>query len=169
MSSPYLGEIRMFAGTFAPVGWLMCDGSILPISDYDALFQLIGTTYGGDGQSTFALPDLRGRMPVHMGTNAGTTFTVGEAAGVETVTLTPDQMPAHSHAPLAAASAITASASNTVFAGWPDTPYATPGTTVPMAATVLEPAGGGHEHDNMPPYRVVNFIISLSGTFPSPS
>src|SRR5512143_3908889 len=98
MSNPFIGEIRMFGGNFAPAGWAFCDGSLLPISENDALFTLIGTTYGGDGQTTFALPDLRGRLPVHMGTGAGlSSFVIGEAGGVETVTLTTSQMPGHSH------------------------------------------------------------------------
>src|SRR6266699_1246250 len=97
MSDPFIGEIRMFGGNFAPNGWAFCSGQTLPISEYDTLFTLIGTTYGGDGQSTFALPDLRGRLPVHQGTSTGGTFTLGEAAGVETITLTLQQIPAHTH------------------------------------------------------------------------
>jgi len=98
IDQPYVGEIIMFGGNFAPVGWMFCDGSLLPISEYETLFNLIGTTYGGDGQSTFALPDLRGRTPVHMGTGGGATYQIAEASGVETVTLTVNQTPAHSHA-----------------------------------------------------------------------
>src|SRR5512135_3630836 len=101
MSSPYIGEIRLFGGNFAPVGWAFCDGALVPISENDALFNLIGTTYGGDGQLTFALPDLRGRLPMHMGTGPGLSpRTIGEQGGVETVTLTANQIPAHSHVPL---------------------------------------------------------------------
>jgi microcystin-dependent protein len=98
MSQPYIGEIRMFGGNFAPAGWKFCDGDLLAISEYDMLFNLIGTTYGGDGQSTFALPDLRGRTPAHQGTNSGTTYIIGEKAGAETVTLDWNQMPQHTHA-----------------------------------------------------------------------
>src|SRR5579885_1821308 len=99
MSSPYVGEIRMFGGSFAPSGWMTCDGQLLPISEYDTLFNLIGTTYGGDGQSTFALPNLSGRIPLHSGTNpgTGTTYTLGEMAGVSSVTLTTNQIPSHTH------------------------------------------------------------------------
>src|SRR3954454_11903051 len=97
MSSPYIGEIRMFAGSFAPAGWAFCNGALLPISENETLFQLIGTTYGGDGQSTFALPNLCGRAPLHQGTGAGSTYIVGEAAGVESVTLTTQQIPKHNH------------------------------------------------------------------------
>src|SRR5689334_17233619 len=99
MAQPYVGEIRMFGGNFAPVGWAFCNGALLPISENETLFNLIGTTYGGDGQSTFALPDLQGRFPMHQGTLAGTTFTIGEKGGVETVTLTVNQIPTHSHTP----------------------------------------------------------------------
>src|SRR5439155_25768157 len=108
MAQPYVGEIRMFAGNFAPAGWMFCEGQLLPISEYDLLFNLIGTTYGGDGQSTFALPDLQGRVPVHQGrSRSGTTYLVGEASGVETVTLTKDQIPAHNHGFVATAATAT--------------------------------------------------------------
>src|SRR2546426_7916463 len=102
MAQPYVGEIRMFAGNFAPAGWMFCDGQLLPISENETLFNLIGTTYGGDGQSTFALPDLQSRVPIHMGTSTlGTTYTEGEKAGVEQVTLTTQQLPTHNHSVLA--------------------------------------------------------------------
>src|SRR3954453_6845221 len=104
MAQPYIGEIRLFGGNFAPAGWAFCDGSTLPISEYDTLFNLIGTTYGGDGQETFALPDLRGRVPVHQGTASGPTFQLGESGGTESVTLTAQQIPAHSHSLLASGS-----------------------------------------------------------------
>src|SRR5215471_18916874 len=103
MSQPYLGEIRMFAGNFAPAGWMFCEGQLLPISEYESLFNLIGTTYGGDGQSTFGLPDLRGRVPLHFGNG----FTLAETGGVETVTLTVSQIPAHTHTMLASTGAAT--------------------------------------------------------------
>src|ERR1041385_1322755 len=99
MSSPFIGEIRMFAGNFAPVGWAFCNGALIPISENDALFNLIGTTYGGDGQNTFALPDLQSRVPVHQGTVAGQSFVIGQMSGSETVTLTVQQIPSHNHAP----------------------------------------------------------------------
>src|ERR1700746_2563395 len=105
MSQPYVGEIRIFAGNFAPAGWMFCEGQLLPISEYETLFALIGTTYGGDGQSTFALPDLRGRVPVHQGNGTSSSFPIGDFGGVESVTLTAGQMPAHSH-PMLASSAI---------------------------------------------------------------
>src|SRR3954466_12011134 len=105
MGSPYVGEIRMFAGNFQPAGWAFCDGRLIPISENDVLFNLIGTTYGGDGQETFALPNLQSRVPMHQGTNLGQTFTIGEAGGVESVTLTTQQLPIHNHAFLASTEA----------------------------------------------------------------
>ena len=166
MSSPYIGEIRMFGGNFAPVGWALCNGALVPISENDALFNLIGTTYGGDGQSTFALPDLRGRAPVHTGSG----FTLGQRAGTETVTLTTSQIPVHTHPMLAskdAANQITGAggvlASPVSLATYFNSP---PDNTALNAAAVL-PAGGNQPHDNMQPYLAINFIISLFGIFPS--
>jgi microcystin-dependent protein len=163
--SPYVGEIRMFAGNFAPAGWAFCDGSLLSIADNDTLFQLIGTTYGGDGQTTFALPDLRGRAPVH----TGTTWLLGQTGGVESVTLTTNQIPAHTHP--AAASSAPGDASDPSGrvparnAG--GTPHydGTIGTT--LAAGALQSTGGSQPHTNMQPYLAINFIISLFGVFPS--
>lgn len=165
MSQPYVGEIRIFAGNFAPAGWMSCEGQILPISENDTLFNLIGTTYGGDGESTFALPDFRGRFPIHQGNG----YVVGEMGGAETVTLTTQQIPAHSHAPLATTAAGTsASSANAIAAAWPDTPY----STDPTGSQVLHPGalaqtGGSQPHDNMPPYVAVGMIISLFGIYPS--
>jgi microcystin-dependent protein len=165
MAQPYVGEIRMFAGNFAPAGWMFCEGQLLPISEYETLFNLIGTTYGGDGQSTFALPDLRGRLPLHMGNG----FTLAETGGVETVTLTVQQIPAHSHALLASAnSASIANASGNVVAQTPSyTPYiaATPNTALSPAA--IASTGGSQPHSNFQPYLCLDFIISLFGIFPS--
>jgi microcystin-dependent protein len=150
MSTPYVGEIRLFAGNFAPQGWLPCDGSLVPIADYDTLFQLIGTTYGGDGQTTFALPDLRGRV------------------GVEAVTLTAQQLPAHTHPVVASSQPATHSAAaGNFFAQGEDPLYAAPGgATVTLGPTTT--FGGGQPHDNLQPYLGLNFIISLFGIFPSP-
>ena len=171
MSSPFVGEIRMFGGTFAPAGWAFCDGSYLAISENDALFALIGTTYGGDGQTTFALPDLRSRVPIHQGQGPGlNSYTIGQAAGVETVTLTANQIPVHSHAfngstasatALSPAGAVVASPTNLDLYR----PAATPDQ--PMAANSLLSAGGSQPHDNLQPYLCISFIISLFGIFPT--
>jgi microcystin-dependent protein len=166
MSDPYIGEIRMFASTFAPVGWAMCDGSLLPISENEALFNLIGTTYGGDGQETFAVPDLRGRFAVHMGNG----FTIGQASGVEEVTLTINQIPGHVHGLIASANnASTANASGNVLSQTPSyTPYlsASP-ANAPLTNTAVTSNGGSQPHSNLQPYLTINYIISLFGIYPS--
>jgi len=166
MSQPYVGEIRMFAGNFAPAGWMFCEGQLLPISEYETMFNLIGTTYGGDGQSTFALPDLRGRLPLHQGNG----FTLAEPGGVEEVTLTVSQMPAHTH-PLIATSTAAASSSisGNVLAQTSqfDIYLQNPASLAPMAAQSISFDGGSQPHDNFQPYLCVDFIISLFGVFPS--
>lgn len=166
MGQPYVGEIRMFAGNFPPSGWMFCEGQLLPISENEVLFQLIGTTYGGDGQTTFALPDLRGRLPIHQGNG----FTLAETGGAETITLTVGQIPAHSHALQASSNnASTANAGGNVLAQTPSyTPYisgTTPSTA--LAATSGGATGGSQPHSNIQPYLCVDFIISLFGIFPS--
>lgn len=172
MSSPYIGEIRMFGGNFAPVGWAFCNGATLAIAENDVLFNLIGTTYGGDGQNTFNLPNLCGRLPVHQGQGPGISqnYQIGEMAGVESVTLTVQQIPSHSHAMLASASpGYLASPTNGTPARHRDLKAfvdAGPGTT-PMNAQTLGMVGGSQPHENMPPYLCVSFIISLYGIFPS--
>lgn len=172
MANPFVGEIRMFAGNFPPSGWAFCDGSILSIAQNDVLFELIGTTYGGDGQVTFALPDLRGRVPVHQGQGPGlSNRTIGQLSGTENVTLIPGQLPAHNHVLNATATA--ASSSNGV-AGSLTGAVAT-GTKIygsapggaAMAASALTSTGGNQPHNNMAPFLSVNFIISLFGIFPS--
>jgi len=165
MSSPFIGEIRIFAGNFAPVGWAFCDGSLLAISQNDALFNLIGTTYGGDGQTNFALPNLIGRLPVH----AGPGYALGQTGGVETVTLTGSQIPVHNHLPGAQSGGGTrvSPAANT-WAAWPGGQYSTDAAhPVPMDPGALLPAGGSQPHTNFSPYLCVNFILSLFGVFPS--
>jgi len=167
MAQPYVGEIRMFAGNFAPAGWMFCEGQLLPISEYETLFNLIGTTYGGDGQSTFALPDLRGRLPIHFGNG----FTLAETGGVEEVTLTVSQIPAHAHALLGTANfADKASPQNNAPAAASVVNVDAYGTDVPT--TTVSPAsigstGGSQPHTNFQPYLCVDFIISLFGIFPS--
>ncbi len=169
MSQPYVGEIRMFGGNFAPLGWMFCDGSILSISQNDVLFALIGTTYGGDGQQTFALPDLRGRAPVHQGTGpGGSTRTIGELGGTETVTLTATQMPQHTHTLKASSGLSTGAAgANGVLAATSVNIYGSGPPTTPMAAQAISAQGGAQPHENMAPYLAVSYIISLFGIFPS--
>ena len=169
MSSPYIGEIRIFAGNFAPVGWATCDGQLLAISQNDVLFQLIGTTYGGDGQQTFALPDLRGRIPVHQGQGSGlSNYVLGQNGGAESVTLTTGQLPVHTHAASAASGVGHISEpAGAVPAAHRDYPVFDSAPGSPMAATAIATAGASQPHENMPPYLCINFIISLFGIFPS--
>jgi microcystin-dependent protein len=165
MSNPYVGEIRMFAGNFAPVGWEFCQGQLLAIADYDVLFNLIGTTYGGDGQQTFALPNLASRFPVHLGSS----YVMGESAGVEQVTLSVPQMPAHRHAQLASSGPATSPVpTNGVPAAWADGQFSTAAPDSTLAVNALAVSGGSQPHDNMPPYLCLNFIISMFGIYPSP-
>ena len=162
----------MFAGNFAPIGWLMCDGSAQPISEYETLFNLIGTTYGGDGQSTFGLPDLRGRVPVHMGQGPGlSTRVIGELAGSETVTLTTAQLPIHQHLFLATTGiGNQASPGGMVVAQSPQIQdYIEDTQDANMAAIAIGQTGGNQPHENMMPYLCINYIISLYGIFPSQS
>jgi microcystin-dependent protein len=167
MAQPYVGEIRMFAGNFAPAGWMFCEGQLLPISENETLFNLIGTTYGGDGQSTFALPDLRGRIPLHFGNG----FTLAETGGVETVTLTVQQIPAHSHPLLGTndqASSFSPTAQLTGTTQLVTTsPYGTDNPLVALSPNAVSPVGGSQPHNNFQPYLCVDFIISLFGIFPS--
>jgi microcystin-dependent protein len=172
MSDPFVGEIRMFGGNFAPMGWAFCDGSLLAIIENETLFNLIGTTYGGDGQTTFALPDLRGRVPVHRGQGPGLSPRIqGEKGGTENVTLTAPQMPSHSHVLRASTAAATLGApGGAVLAKAPVNVYGTAAATQPMAASGLTPSPGGSQpHSNMAPYLAISYIISLFGIFPSPN
>lgn len=171
MSSPYVGEIRMFAGNFAPLGWAFCQGQLLPISENDTLFNLIGTTYGGDGQETFALPNLASRVPIHQfqGPGLPTNYQIGQMLGVEQVTLTVQQIPNHTHPMLASTSVADQTvATNQVLANsstammyFEDNPNAA------MNANSVTPIGGSQPHENTQPYLCINFIISLFGVFPS--
>ena len=167
MAQPYVGEIRMFAGNFAPAGWAFCEGQLLPISENETLFQLIGTTYGGDGQSTFGLPDLRGRIPIHEGNG----FTLAEQGGVETVTLTVNQMPAHSHPLLVNTQqgGQNSPANNDLAAGKTVSLFRQAAPTVALSPATVGIVGGSQPHDNFQPYLCIDFIISLFGIFPSPT
>jgi microcystin-dependent protein len=168
MAQPYVGEIRMFAGNFSPAGWMFCQGQLISIDENETLFQLIGTTYGGDGQAhgSFGLPDLRGRVPVHQGNG----FILAQTGGVETVTLTVNQIPAHTH-PLigSGVNGAEASPANALLANSTlITPYAPETPNVAMAANAVGPVGGSQPHTNFQPYLCINFIISLFGIFPPP-
>jgi len=166
MSDPFVGEIRMFGGNFAPAGWALCDGQAMPIAENDVLFTLIGTTYGGDGQNTFALPDLRGRIPLHQGTN----YPIGQSAGSEDVTLTTQQMPIHTHTAQAQSeSGSQATPANGLWAFSSLNQFSTNSANGTLNAGAIAPAGGSQPHTNMMPYLVVSFIISLYGVFPQQS
>jgi microcystin-dependent protein len=179
MSSPFVGEIRLFAGNFAPSGWALCNGALLPISEYTTLFTLIGTTYGGDGVSTFGLPSLASRVPVHQGTAPFGTFVIGQVAGAESVTITEQTMPVHNHALFSGTGATQVSPLNALPGASSGAPsgttkvYGTPPGTSPKPTTLapksIQPAGGSQPHDNIQPYVAATFIISLFGIFPSQS
>ena len=165
MSQPYVGEIRLFAGNFAPLGWAFCDGQLLSIAQSEVLFNLIGTTYGGDGQNTFALPDLRGRVPVHQGNG----YVIGQLGGTENVTLSAGQMPAHQHAMYASTAAASPAHGPAEVLGSSAAMkfYGTGTPNMAMDANALTAAGGNQPHENMPPFVAVNYIVSMFGIFPT--
>jgi microcystin-dependent protein len=171
-SSPYVGQLALVPYNFAPQGWMFCSGQLLPIAENDVLFSLLGTTFGGDGQSTFGLPDLRGRSIGHQGTNpgTGTTYITGQQGGVEQVTLTVNQMPSHTHASRCSANA---QGSNDAAGGIPavaatgKNQYAANAGSTTMGAGMVAVAGGSQPHDNRQPYLVLQWIISLFGVYPS--
>jgi len=167
MAQPYVGEIRLFAGNFAPAGWVFCDGQLLPISENETLFNLIGTTYGGDGQSTFALPDLRGRVPIHFASG----FILAETGGAEEVTLTAQQIPAHSHPFMASADPANSPnpAAHVLAETVSTTPYFAGPPAVALAPQSVLSTGGSQPHTNLQPYLCIHYIISLFGIFPSPT
>ena len=179
MTEPYLGEIRLFGGNFAPRGWVMCDGQLLSIADNDTLYVLLGTTFGGDGVTTFGIPDLRGRVPAHQGSRNSQTYVMGQMAGAETVTLTPQQLPAHTHPMYAAATAGTVGAptvttmlsdqgpAGTAVSAY--APYNAANEQVALTAGSTTPTGGNQPHENRQPYVGVNFILATVGLFPSPN
>ena len=169
MGQPYVGEIRMFAGNFAPAGWMFCWGQPLPISENETLFQLIGTTYGGDGEQTYCLPDLRGRVPVHQTSG----YTIGQAGGVEAVTLSVNQIPQHTHTlTVTDQTATQPNPGGQVPARFSQAnlyPYIEDTANTSFAPQAVGPVGGSQPHDNMQPYLAINFIISLFGIYPSPT
>ncbi|HEV2840319.1 MAG TPA: tail fiber protein [Chthoniobacterales bacterium] len=172
MSQPFIGEIRMFAGNFAPAGWMFCDGQLLPISENDALFTLIGTTYGGDGQETFALPNLQSRVPIHAGTGpGGTTYQLAEMAGTEQETLTVQQIPIHNHALLASTAIGTANtpSGNVTSQSVSVKMYLADQPTGALNNNSVTPVGGSQPHENCQPFLCINYIISLFGIFPRQS
>lgn len=174
MTTPFVGEIRMFGFGRIPVGWQACDGSLLPIAQYDVLYTLLGTAYGGDGENTFAVPDLRGQAPVHQGNGSGLSpRSLGQGGGSETVTLLSAQMPAHTHAFVATqgtATDATPGPTLTLAALADDTQYLTDITgagAAPLQANAVTPSGGSAPHDNTMPTLTVSFCIALEGIFPS--
>lgn len=175
MANPYVGEIRMFGGNFAPAGWAFCDGQLMSIAQNDTLFNLIGTTFGGDGQQTFGLPDLRGRLPVHQGTDStGQAWTIGQLSGAEEVALTAAEMPAHSHFAMgssdqASSSDPTGAVLATLSAAGTQSAYGTRSPTGALDPSSVTFAGGSQPHSNLMPYACVSFIISLFGVYPSPN
>ena len=178
MSSPFVGQIMIFAGSFAPEGWAICDGRMLSIAENDALFNLIGTTYGGDGATTFALPDLRGRVPIGQGQGRGLPpCQIGETLGAEGVVLTISQLPQHGHAVSAvdrpgngntpASNAVLSGLGGQAASGEFQTPaYAPPGSETPLHPSTVGMSGGSQPHDNRQPFLVFNFCIALSGVYP---
>lgn len=171
MGQPFVGEIRMFGGSFAPAGWAFCDGSLQPISENETLFQLIGTTYGGDGQETFALPNLAGRLPMHQGTNQGNSFVIGTPGGTESVALTQQTTPIHNHSMLATSNVSNQSdiANNVVAQSSTGKLYVEDTPTASLSNLAVVPNGGSQPHDNMQPFLCISFIISLFGIFPTQS
>jgi microcystin-dependent protein len=174
-SQPFIGEIRMFGGTFAPVNWALCNGQLMAIADNDALFALIGTTYGGDGQTTFALPNLQSRIPIHNGQGSGglSNYVIGQAAGVEDVTLSAQTMPQHNHSVVATTNAATTNLPSGALLANPGTAMGTvlydtlAPQTPALTANTIANTGGGAPHDNLMPILCVTFIIALFGIFPS--
>jgi microcystin-dependent protein len=170
MPEPYVGEIRMFAGNFPPAGWMFCEGQSLPISENEVLFQLIGTTYGGDGEQTFNLPNLASRVPIHMGTGPdGTTYQIGEMAGTEQETLSIQQIPNHTHSMLGSLDPAgqQSPTSNVVGKSTTVDLFINAQPQDAMNAQAITPAGGSQPHENTQPFLCIDFIISLFGVFPS--
>jgi microcystin-dependent protein len=171
MSDPFIGEIRLAGFNFAPQGWAFCDGTIVAIDQNPALFQLIGTTYGGDGQQTFALPDLRSRVPIHVGTGPGGTFVIGQRAGTEQVTLTSQQIPNHNHSSTQCSNGAGSTGTPANGVTWSMSKlgnlYLNNAPAVTMGAQAIGNAGGNQPHENRQPSLAINYIFSLFGIFPS--
>ena len=163
MSEPFIGEIRMFGGNYAPLNWALCNGELLPISQYGPLYALIGTTYGGDGVTNFALPNLQSRIPLH----TGASNPLGSAGGAEIVTLTVNQIPAHTHVPQANSTGAATGPASNFWANSTANQFTTGAPTGVMNANAISSAGNSQPHDNMVPFQVVNFIIALVGIFPT--
>lgn len=172
MSTPFIGEIRMFAGSFAPAGWALCQGQLMPISENDALFVLLGTMYGGDGQETFGIPDLQGRTPIHNGQGPGISqnYQQGEKAGVESVTLSTQQIPSHTHPLICSSGGATdpSPQGNVLAEQLAVSAYQSQPAAAAMAAQSIGGTGGSQPHENIQPYLCINYIISLFGIFPPP-
>jgi microcystin-dependent protein len=172
MGQPYIGEIRLFAGTFNPAGWEFCNGQMMPIAENEALFQLIGTTYGGDGQETFALPNLQSRVPLHFGTGPDNlSYPIAQMAGVESVTLSTQQIPSHTHPFMGSLNSATSSAPAgnvpSVTQASTITPYGTDNPLTTFPGQSVTPQGGSQPHENCQPFLCINYIISMFGIFPS--
>ena len=170
MSDPFVGEIRMFAGNFAPRGWALCDGQLLAVNQHDALFSLLGTIYGGDGRTTFGLPDLRGRLPIHQGTGPGLSpRPLGQKSGTERITLTANQLASHTHPLQASAEAAdqTDPAGNVNAESVTIDQYVSEPLDTTMASTAITKVGGSQPHDNVQPFLCIYFIIALVGIYPS--
>jgi microcystin-dependent protein len=168
MSDAYVGELRLVGFNYAPVGWAFCNGAQLPISQYNILYNLIGTTYGGDGQSTFWLPNLQGRIPIHLGSNGKSTYALGQTGGVEMVTLSLGQYPSHNHGLLASSNTASSSTAGNSTVGSGPSAYTTNAPSHPMNAAMVGMSGNSGPHENRQPYLVLNWIIALEGIYPTP-
>jgi len=168
MSEPFLAEVRIVGFNFAPRGWAFCDGQILPINQNQSLYSLLGTTYGGDGRTSFALPDMRSRTPIHVGqVDGGAQHRLGQKSGEETHTLAANEMPQHDHALQASSTNANTQVAEAGVLASTLNGYASPGTTTPLRSDSVLNVGGGQAHENMPPFLVVNYCIALQGLFPS--
>ena len=170
MSDSYIGEVRLVGFNYAPYGWAPCDGRLLAISDDNPLYSIIGTTYGGNGQSNFAVPDLRGRIPIHQGSNGTNNYAMGQMGGAESVTLAVSQYPSHTHNLMASSNSAGSSTPGNATVGVGPTAYISRAPTTAMNANMVGPSGGGNQpHENRQVFQVLNWVISLQGIFPPPS